>query len=218
MDIEHFFESIQTSHIEDVLNKNSKLISEKVMSLTAEDIDFISKICTYNGHLTIGSVCSPSIANAVMTDFDNKVLSLLPEKVIYTRYADDLVFSSIEWLPEGLIGIVKDAVQGFRLKVNEQKTCFMKSPRRKMVTGLVIDRGKVSIGLNKRKKIKKLLYNKLKYNKGSGEQILGYLAFLKDIEPEYYNMLIIKYSSFGNVLDLLKNSNLVPRQAIATEP
>ena len=54
----------------------------------------------------------------------------------------------------------------------------------------------ITIGSQKRNFIKKLVYEKLVHNKGDGDSILGYLAFLKDIEPQTYNSIIAKYSQY----------------------
>lgn len=50
-----------------------------------------------------------------------------------------------------------------------------------------------------------MVYNKLVNGEGNSDQILGYLAFLKDIEPNSYNNLIIKYSQYcdGDIITAL---------------
>ena len=74
----------------------------------------------------------------------------------------------------------------------------------KRVTGLIItDTNKITIGLSLKKRIKSMVYKKIKKNEGDIVEIRGYLAFLNDIEPEYYNKLIIKYSRDGYLFDLL---------------
>ena len=49
-------------------------------------------------------------------------------------------------------------------------------------------------------------YDKLVHNKGNGDSILGYLAFLKDIEPQTYNNIIAKYSQYckEDIIETLK--------------
>ena len=68
------------------------------------------------------------------------------------------------------------------------------------VTGLIITNdSKVSIGSKRRNEIKKMVYNKIVNGNGDKDSIMGYLAFLKDVEPNTYNNLIIKYSKYCDV-------------------
>lgn len=41
-------------------------------------------------------------------------------------------------------------------------------------------------------KIKKMVYEKIKYGKGDSRVILGYLSFFKDVDPHAYDRIIIK--------------------------
>lgn len=52
-----------------------------------------------------------------------------------------------------------------------------------------------------------MVYNKLEHNDGNANVIRGYLSFLKGIEPDYFDKIIIKYSNYGNVLELLANDS-----------
>ncbi len=44
-----------------------------------------------------------------------------------------------------------------------------------------------------------MVYNKIVNGNGDKDSIMGYLAFLKDVEPNTYNNLIIKYSKYCDV-------------------
>lgn len=203
MDIENFFESIKSEHIQKLFLENPKLIED--LSLDSEDIDLICKICLYKDHLTIGSVTSPIISNCIMYSFDVDLAKLLPTNIVYTRYADDMVFSSRMYIDSYLQEIVTQCLIKHGFRKNSEKTRFMSKAGRRTITGLTLDRGKVSIGYERKQEIKRLLYNKLRHNLGDGQKILGLLFFLKDIEPNYFNKLIVKYSGFGNVLGVLRS-------------
>lgn len=91
--------------------------------------------------------------------------------------------------------------------MNMSKTRFYSPKYRRKITGIVITNdSQVSIGTERRINIKKMIYEKLIHNKGDSEQILGYLSFLKDIEPQTYNNLIIKYSQYceGDIIAALR--------------
>lgn len=204
LDIKNFFESINEKHLINLLDVNKdKLV---IGSLSKEDINFINNVCLYEGHLTIGSVCSPIISNCVMFEFDNEINNKLSlNGITYSRYADDMLFSSSTYIDDGVVDIVRNELNRYGFKLNENKTSFMSPKDRRIATGLIIDRGKVTVGLSRKKQIKKMIYKKLKYNEGDSKRILGYMFFIKDIEPEFFNKLILKYSDYGNIIEILNN-------------
>lgn len=207
MDIEKFFDSININHLKTVISSN--LSNFRPLMLEDDDIKLISRICLYDNHLVIGSVCAPQISNCVMYEFDNELEKKLAkyEQVKYTRYADDIILSSNNYINSKITEDITSLLGKYSFKVNEKKTRFMSPAKRRMVTGLVLDRGRVSIGFKRHKEIKKMLYKKLTKGVGDSDKILGHLFFLKDIEPEYFNKLIIKYSDFGDILSILKSSS-----------
>lgn len=80
----------------------------------------------------------------------------------------------------------------------------MSNKSQKRVTGLILTTDHhVSVGIDMRRKIKDMLYKMMTKQQGDPAIIQGYLAFIKDVEPQTYNKLIIKYSTYGNVKDIL---------------
>ncbi len=206
-DIKNFFNSIKTNHIKDVLALNKEDL--KYLSLNEEDIQLIFNICLYEGHLVIGSVCAPIISNCVMYSFDIELNKEITKygNLIYTRYADDIVISSTKYMNAAIVKLVEKILNKHGFNINFDKTRFMSTANRRKITGIIIDNNKISIGFNRHKEIKKMLYKKLKYKIGDSNKILGHLFFLKDIEPNYFNKIMIKYSHFGDVLSILKSDN-----------
>lgn len=94
--------------------------------------------------------------------------------------------------------------------MNISKTWFKSKKSRRKITGLIItDTGRVSVGMENRKKIKSMIYNRLVNGNGSPNEILGYLAYLKDVEPQIYNKFIIKYSTYcdGDVISAIHHGS-----------
>jgi hypothetical protein len=90
-----------------------------------------------------GACSSPALANLIATPLDGRLAGLcaaLETKWTYSRYADDLVFSSrdedadVGRLLKAIARIVGD--EGFR--VNADKTAVMRAPGRQVVTGLLV--------------------------------------------------------------------------------
>ncbi|ASF38510.1 RNA-directed DNA polymerase [Halobacillus halophilus] len=197
MDIENFFESINKKHVNELVNANGEYSSL--------DIYHLNKICFYGDFLPVGSVCSPHISNCIMYKFDNEVVEKLPNNFRYTRYADDITVSSSSYINDNVQVILEELLEKYEFRVNHNKTRYMSKKQSQMITGLNVNDGKVTIGTDIKKQLKKDLYNNLTKGTGDSEVILGKLNFLKSIEPDYFNKLIIKYSKYANVLNKLKN-------------
>ena len=202
LDIIGFFESINSQHLSNVLIRNKELFMDFDVELSLEEI---CGICLRKNTLCIGAVCSPIISNVIMYNFDNESAKYCKDrKLTYTRYADDIYISSSEFIDEDILDYFRVKLKEMDFVVNEKKTRFMSSKNRQAVTGLIITHDKnVSVGLNMRNKVKSLLYEKMVKGIGDPEVIMGYMSYIKDIEPMFYNKLIVKYSKYGNVLETI---------------
>jgi hypothetical protein len=122
------------------------------------------------------------------------------EEVTYTRYADDLYFSTNQ--PNVLQGVLEKLRESLNtlaiptLRINERKTAFSSRKRRRLAAGLVLtsDR-KISIGRPKKRMLKALV-NKLKHKELEPERIAhlrGWIAYLRSVEPTFVTALQKKY-------------------------
>ena len=112
----------------------------------------IAQIACYDNKLPQGSPCSPVISNLITHSLDIKLASLAKKNsCIYTRYADDITFSTREVIFPSKIMEIRDGqyVGGRRLcleikrsgfSINEQKTRIQYSDSRQDVTGLVVNK------------------------------------------------------------------------------
>ena len=86
IDLKDFFPSITEKRIIGVLQ--SLGISSRVASI-------IAKLCCHNAHLPQGAPTSPVLSNMICFRLDKKLLAFAKgARCIYTRYADDITFSS----------------------------------------------------------------------------------------------------------------------------
>ncbi|MCJ2083496.1 retron Ec67 family RNA-directed DNA polymerase/endonuclease [Methylobacterium sp. J-090] len=153
LDLEDFFHSIHFGRVYGYFEKNNDfLLNPKVANLIAN----IS--CHRNDvggtFLPQGSPCSPVISNLIARPLDSKLRIFAKEnKCRYTRYADDITFSTnLDNFPESiaLLDSVKKywvvgsgttkiiTKSGFRLNLG--KTRMSVAGTRQMVTGLVVNR------------------------------------------------------------------------------
>jgi len=158
-------------------------------------------VCRFN-ELTIGAPTSPKLSNAIMFDFDAiwshqaKIFD-----VTYTRYADDLYFSTNR--PDILRGILNEvrksliSIRTPTLTINQKKTAFSSRKRRRLTAGLVLTSDKkISIGRKKKRMLKSLVL-KLQHKELNPEQIAslrGWVSHLRSVEPQFVLALQRKYN------------------------
>jgi retron-type reverse transcriptase len=157
--------------------------------------DRLWKIVSLNGGLPIGAPTSPFIANRVMTETDER-LAALDKSMTYTRYADDMIFSSDKYIDKSFIARVENIISEAGFKGNPKKTYFMSA--RKLVTGVLINNGKLSVGTSYKKRLKQDIYNYLVKGEGKPDSLRGRLAWLGHIEPQYAETVKGKYLSIDN--------------------
>jgi len=206
LDIKGFFEHITYEHLKSVLDQNVSLLKNHGYILSDDDFLFIKKICFIGDHLVMGSVVSPSISNVIMFNFDQCIIEDIEKSNMrYTRYADDIYISSKTHISNSVLAEVISELSKMGFEINRDKTSFFSILSRPLITGVLIRQDReISLGLSYRKMIKGLVYKKLRYGEGDSRKILGYLSYLRFMEPITYNRILLKYSYFGNVLKLLK--------------
>lgn len=125
VDIENFFETITDKMVSDAL---------QLIGFQKETAESISKITTLNGKLVQGFNTSPTLANIVVHQMDIKLMELSGKEISYTRYADDLYFSTNSVLPNQQD--IEEIINYFGFKLNASKTKIMKRGQGQFVTGL----------------------------------------------------------------------------------
>lgn len=152
LDLEDFFPSINFGRVRGFLLKN------RDFELHEEAATVIAQIACHDNSLPQGSPCSPVISNLVAHLLDMRLVKLASESgCTYSRYADDLTFSTNKKVfpmdiavPSGIEGAAShlwlpgEALQkvigrtGFR--INATKTHQMYRTSRQNVTGLVVNK------------------------------------------------------------------------------
>lgn len=200
VDFQNFFPSLKGSDVVAVLRANVQSLAN-VGVMEEEDITFIRQIVCQRNLLTIGAPTSPHLSNAIMFQFDEFWSKRAQELgVTYTRYADDLYFSTNHpKVLEGLLGELRQylgALNSPALLINQQKTAFSSRKRRRLAAGLVLtsDR-RISVGRQKKRMIKSLVW-KLKngaLQRGQVASLRGWISYLRSVEPMFVLALQRKY-------------------------
>ncbi len=181
-DLENFFGTTKSPVIKRILMREG--ISKDVA-------DEIVEICTLNGVLAQGPPSSPFLANLVGKHMDYRIAGLAEKyDAAYTRYADDLCFSSDNPKLNHILPALMHVVKRCGYSLNDRKTRIMRSGRRQTVTGLVVN-AKVNIPRTLRKNTRAAVHN-LKMAIVNGEEfdpeeflrIKGMLVYFSDIRPD----------------------------------
>lgn len=148
MDLKDFFQTINFGRVYGFLSKDRNFL------LAPKTAAVIAQIACYNNHLPQGSPCSPVISNLIAHILDIKLNKLANRlRCSYTRYADDITFSTNEKdFPEEIARLVRGShdkwVVGDKVlrevyragfKVNHDKSRMQRRDSRQDTTGLVVN-------------------------------------------------------------------------------
>jgi RNA-directed DNA polymerase len=121
--------------------------------------------------------------------------------ITYTRYADDLYFSTNRpYILQDLLSRLKSYLSVPRqptLVINDGKTAFSSRKRRRLAAGLVLtsDR-KISIGRPKKRELRAQVFQ-LKNGTLPPERrasLRGWIAYVRSVEPSFIEALQRKYA------------------------
>jgi retron-type reverse transcriptase len=153
-----------------------------------------------------GACTSPALANLIASRLDTRLAGLINTfkgEWSYTRYADDLTFSTSDTKPEigQLIAAVGHIAKDENFEIKAEKTRIMRSPRRQSVTGLIVG-DEVRIPKATIKKMRALFHNieskgKEVVSEELGKDAInvahGYWAYLHMVNPTQANKYLIKH-------------------------
>lgn len=228
LDLSNFFPSINFRRIKVVLGLSPfNLVDER------ELIAFlIANICTYKDQLPQGAPTSPILSNIVSQRLDRRISKLcIKEKVKYSRYADDLTFSSNKNIfNDDFYEKINRIILKENFTLNIKKTRLKRNTDRQQVTGLVVN-NKINIKKEFLQKTRAMLNNWEKrgfsyakkefkkhhpINKKSTNfknVLLGNLSFIKNIKGDnnlMINKLFLKYNFLNNQI----NYNFINNQTV----
>lgn len=133
MDFTDFFHQIRTPSVYAVLKR-------KPFRFDDDLIDLLCRLMTYHGRLPMGAPTSPILSNYACIPLDTDLLALARRRGwTYTRFADDLTFSTSGEIRESDIPAIRDYARIYGFSFNEKKTVLYGRDDPKYVTGLQVD-------------------------------------------------------------------------------
>lgn len=203
MDFQNFFHSITDTFFFVISEKLQVDISEDERLLLTRLLFWRpSKRSGGKLVLSIGAPSSPFVSNCMLYLFDEALNAECKKQgVKYTRYADDLTFSTnvkgaLFETPALVKRFLLSELEGY-ISVNEAKTVFASKAHNRHVTGVTLTNDdKLSLGRQRKRYISSLIY---KYSIGQLHEedfahLQGLLAFAFDIEPDFIGRMRSKYT------------------------
>lgn len=169
-DFKDFFHSIRARDWETYCAEKGVFEDKKDVELTARLMFHVTPGSSIL-RLAMGAPSSPWLSNVLLHDFDKHLADeLAKEKIIYTRYADDLTFSAPRTGHLNSVdGILKAIIRDTKLPaltINTGKTVLATKKYRRIVTGLILaNDGRVTIGRDRKRNIRSAVFQGLKGTK-----------------------------------------------------
>lgn len=205
MDIKDYFPSILEHSVSRYFNS---------LGYTISISNVLACLCCKDGRLPQGAPTSPMLSNVIPMRMDCIISDFAEMKsLVYTRYADDLTFSGVQ-IPISTIRAITEITAQFNFGINENKTRRSGKGARKIITGVSISSGHITIPRGRKRDIRQrahyiLTYGLLDHLRHiqsrdllAGYRLLGELAYWHSVEPE--NEYVVSVSA--KLKDLLRRA------------
>jgi RNA-directed DNA polymerase len=218
IDLKDFFHSIHFGRVKGIFMKPPYTLPEKVAEILA-------KLCCYSGRLPQGAPTSPIVSNIICARMDSELRKLSTESkcTYYTRYADDLTFSTtLSKFPYELAYIetsedvsklfvgekLRFIIESNGFEINQDKVRLQHKSQHQEVTGLTVNQFP-NVKRSFVREISSMLYAWDKFGLASVElryrekcekdfEKSGYIPKFKEI-PSYKEVLRGKINFLGMV-------------------
>ncbi|AFA46955.1 retron Ec67 family RNA-directed DNA polymerase/endonuclease [Acetobacterium woodii] len=200
IDLEDFFHSFHFGRVRGFFEKNNNF------TLPKEVATVMAQLVCYEKHLPQGAPSSPIITNLICNILDFRMLKLSRKyKFDYTRYADDLTFSSnnkyfLEKHQE-IYDEISNEIERAGFRINERKTRLQYRDSKQQVTGLVVNK-KINVDRVYYKKTRAMAFSlyscgsfEIEGDQGSINQLEGRFAFINQLD-RYNNKLSSEKNDF----------------------
>lgn len=205
MDLENFFNSIDPEIFWRVWDSHQGVFAElpATEKRILEQMLFWCPSKKKSGKLilSVGAPSSPMISNFCLYYFDVALTAYcMPLDITYTRYADDLTFSTNR---QGVLFQIPTQIRemlysefGNKITLNHSKTAFSSMAHNRHVTGITLaNSSRLSLGRARKRYIKHVVHQYCSGSLAKEEvpHLRGLLAYAQHIEPIFLRALEQKY-------------------------
>jgi RNA-directed DNA polymerase len=140
LDLKDFFHAVTTQRVREVL-------AAPLFGFPEDLCELLAGLCTYKGRLPMGAPSSPVLSNLSAIPLDEDLLALARQHGwTYTRYVDDMSFSSVRPITDEHLARIEYYVQVWGHELNHgKKKLYKPGDPSKEVTGLIVSGEKVSL-------------------------------------------------------------------------
>ncbi len=190
IDLENYFGSFHFGRVRGFFEKSQEF------KLPIEVATVIAQLTCYKGCLPQGAPSSPIITNLISNILDMRLIKIARKyRLDYTRYADDMTFSTNDFkfidLKEIFLEDITKEVEKSGFLINNNKTRLVFKDSRQEVTGLVVNK-KINVSKDYYKETRAMANTLYKHGEfkingcvGTIKQLEGRFAFINQLD--YYN-------------------------------
>jgi len=132
IDLKDFFHTVSRETV-------IKIFSQKPFSFKRDLPVLLADLVTFNGRLPMGSPTSPALSNLACRQLDEDLTKFSKDMLwSYTRYADDMSFSSNQPINAEKINSVRAIIAKHKFVINQRKLKVFGPNEEKIVTGLLV--------------------------------------------------------------------------------
>ncbi len=246
IDLKDFFPSIEQPRVWKRLQLSPFNFPEKIASLIA-GMCSMKEMCTHDNELQEtfyvlpqGAPTSPIITNMICDTLDRRLAGLAKRFGLhYSRYADDITFSSMHhvYQKDGKFRKeLKRIITDLRFTINEDKTRLQKKGARQEVTGIIVS-DKLNVTQKYVRDIRNILYiwdrygypnamakflPKYKLEKGHVKKgnpnlvnvIDGKLMYLKMVKGEEDSVYLRLHNKFVKLVEMMNEKSVTTAQNV----
>ncbi len=152
IDLKDFFSSIAAWQVKDIFE--SEIFGFNDQLATA-----LTLLTTFEGKLPTGAPTSPVLSNFICLEMDKELTEYCASNgLTYSRYADDMTFSSDSLINSNEILDLISLIQKYGFRINEKKLRLKKANQKQTVTGLTVNE-KVNVNRKLLKKTRAMLHD-----------------------------------------------------------
>lgn len=167
IDLKDFFNSITTTQVYQLFRSDIFKFNDNI----AKALAFIM---TNDNQLPTGAPTSPTLSNFICIKLDKELARFcLKNNLNYSRYADDLTFSSDNFISDNLRTEIFQIIRSHKFEINQKKVFKKTNHAKQTVTGIIVNE-KLNIDRKYLKKVRAMLHD---------AQLNG----IKDAANKHYN-------------------------------
>jgi RNA-directed DNA polymerase len=196
IDLKDFFTTIRAKRVKNLFS--SWGINDEIASTLA-------LLCTYKGTLPMGAPTSPILSNLCSYELDLKLMQFCElNHVTYSRYADDLTFSSNENISDELIQSIIQLIRENGFEINYKKLRRIGSNRKQKITGIIVNE-KLSVERKLKKRLRAIEHD-IKLN-GMAKAAERHFGSSNPVSDEIQNKFQRKINGLKSFRDMVEIKN-----------